>query len=48
LRWHSGHGRHEAVGVGVDRVPEVCPGLLSDASLFIVMIGKPQHLCEPA
>ena len=24
------------------------PACLSDASLFIVMIGKPQHLCWPA
>ena len=40
--------RDEAVGLGVDRVAEVASGRLSDASLFIVMIGKPQHLCEPA
>ena len=41
-------GRHDAVGVGVDGVAEMAAGLAcSDAVLFIVMIGKPQHLCEP-
>ena len=37
-------GRHQAVGVGVDRVAEVAGGLLERGLAGIVMIGKPQHL----
>ena len=40
--------RDEAVGLGVDASPRWRPACLSEASLFIVMIGKPQHLCWPA
>ena len=41
-------GRHEAVRVGVGGVAQVAAGLLQHASLFIVMMGKPQHFCAPA
>ena len=36
--------RYEAVGVGVDCVAKVAPDLPNEASRFIVIIGKPQHL----
>ena len=48
MRWHSGHGVTRQSASASTASPRWRPACLSEASLFIVMIGKPQHLCEPA
>ena len=44
LRWHSGQGVTRQSASASIASPRWRPACLSEASLFIVMIGKPQHL----
>src|SRR6202167_5194179 len=48
FRWHSGHGVTRQSASPSMASPRWRPACLREACLFIVMIGKPQHLRMPA